>query len=401
MTALMSQMPEQLEELSSSTDFTLSTKSVKILSSMPDNGGSYYSNLKLQPLETHEKAGYQLCSHVEDFIFTKAGTVPKIKTQLSRDDIFSTIMVRCGIGRNNYRVAPGLYGVGEPGRTSEVLVTANFKLSFDHLRQELKGINVWILVLDTRGVNVWCAAGKGTFSTSELVHRIESTGLNLVVDHKRVIVPQLGATGVSARLVQERCGFRVVFGPIRSRDMVEFLQNRRRVTPGMRQITFTLAERFVLTPVEIRIAAKSVFIMALALVFISGIGPQIFSLEQAWNKGRTGIVMILTGVLSGTVVTPVLLPWLPFRQFAAKGIVSGSVLAATLLFFLPLTQGGIKGSMALFLFSVAISSYFAMGFTGATPFTSPSGVEKEMKRFIPIQAILMLISMVLWIYSSF
>jgi len=400
MTALMSQMPAPLEKLSESADFTLSTENVKILSSMPDSAGSCF-DLERHVLEAHERAGYKLCSHVEDFISTQAGAVPKIKTKLDWDDIFSTAVVRCGIGRSTYQVAPGLYGVGDPDRTSDVLVTANFKLSFDYLRRHLKGINAWILVLDTRGVNVWCAAGKGSFSTSELIHRIEKTGLGVVVDHKRVIVPQLGATGVSARLVKERCGFRVVYGPIRSRDIPEFLQNRRRVSPGMRQVTFTLGERFILTPVEIRIVAKPVFFMALALMVISGIGPHIFSLEQAWERGSTGIAMLLVGIFSGAVVTPVLLPWLPCRQFGAKGIISGSVLAALFLFFLPLSSGGIGGAVALFLFSIAVSSYLAMSFTGATPFTSPSGVEKEMKRFMPVQAILVLISTVLWICSAF
>jgi len=36
----------------------------------------------------------------------------------------------------------------------------------------MPGRNLWILILDTKGVNVWCAAGKGTFGTEELVFRI-------------------------------------------------------------------------------------------------------------------------------------------------------------------------------------------------------------------------------------
>ena len=49
-----------------------------------------------------------------------------------------------------YSVAPGLYAVGAPDRESDVLVTANYKLSFDTLRRELKGFNAWVLVLDTK-----------------------------------------------------------------------------------------------------------------------------------------------------------------------------------------------------------------------------------------------------------
>ncbi|HQL32652.1 MAG TPA: hypothetical protein PK969_05305, partial [Treponemataceae bacterium] len=68
--------------------------------------------------------------------------------------------LRLGIGRNKASVTPGLYFIGSPGAASPVLVSANYRLSFDALRKELSGIDAWILVVDTRGVNVWCAAGK-------------------------------------------------------------------------------------------------------------------------------------------------------------------------------------------------------------------------------------------------
>lgn len=48
----------------------------------------------------------------------------------------------------------------------------------------------YILVLDTKGINVWCAAGGGYFSTDELVNRIETTHLPEVVKHYVLILPQ-------------------------------------------------------------------------------------------------------------------------------------------------------------------------------------------------------------------
>jgi hypothetical protein len=37
---------------------------------------------------------------------------------------------------------------------------------------------------DTKGINVWCAAWKGTFGTEELIRRIETSGLAAVVSHR-------------------------------------------------------------------------------------------------------------------------------------------------------------------------------------------------------------------------
>ena len=90
-----------------------------------------------------------------------------------------------------HRVEPGLYSLGNPMPESPVFVTANYTFSFDALRSSLKGIDGYILVLDTQGVNVWCAAGKGTFGTDELVFRITATRLHEVVKHRVVILPQL------------------------------------------------------------------------------------------------------------------------------------------------------------------------------------------------------------------
>ena len=123
----------------------------------------------------------------------------------------------------NYKVDPGLYALGCPDDKSPVLISANYKLSFDTLRSALKGRHLWILVLDTDGVNVWCAAGKGTFSTAELVRRIEFSRLEEVVSHRRLIVPQLAAPGVAAHEVKKLSGFKVTYGPIRAADLPAFI----------------------------------------------------------------------------------------------------------------------------------------------------------------------------------
>jgi hypothetical protein len=349
----------------------------------------------------YEKPGYRLCSFVDRFIPTDAGPVPLIRPRLTKEDLMSTFLVRCGIGRHSYTVSPGLYAIGNPDKNAEVLVTANFKLTFDHLRKELDGIHAWILVLDTRGINVWCAAGKGTFSTRELVKRIKTTSLEKVVDHKRVIIPQLGATGVSAREVKKQSGFRVIYGPVRAKDIPAFLKNDKTADKTMRQVTFSLYERFILTPVEIRMALKPSLMFALAVFIVSGFGPGIFSFAGVWDRGRPAFFALITGILSGAFVTPVLLPHIPSRQFAVKGIISGTVFAGIFLLLSAPVIPGLSGVLALFFLSVTVSSYLAMNFTGATPFTSPTGVEKEMKRFIPVQLAGLAVSSGLWIYSAF
>jgi hypothetical protein len=90
---------------------------------------------------------------------------------ISRAERWDHFLARWGYDRMGHRVEPGLYALDEPGNDSPVLVTGNYTLSFDALRSAMADMDCFILVLDTKGINVWCAAGKGTFGTDELVER--------------------------------------------------------------------------------------------------------------------------------------------------------------------------------------------------------------------------------------
>jgi hypothetical protein len=347
-----------------------------------------------------EKPGYRIQPYVEDFMIMPCGPVPRIKTRLNGRDRLGTFRVRAGFGRNDYKVAPGLYALGRPDSDSNVLVTANYKLTFDILRKELAGLNIWLLILDTRGINVWCAAGKKNFSSEEVINQVKNTRLNQVVSHRKLILPQLSATGVSALQVKRGCEFEVVWGPIRAQEIKAFLSAGNQAEKSMRLVTFTFLERLVLTPVEITQAAKPLFWVLLILFILSGIGPSIFSLTDLWYRGLIAAVATILGVLSGTVLTPALLPWVPFRAFYLKGAITGLALGLVLIWFF-LTPLDILSSLALLLLMATLSSYLAMNFTGCTPYTSPSGVEKEMRRAIPLQVAASVLGLIFWVVSAF
>ncbi len=204
------------------------------------------------------------------FVSTAVGKIPRVYPQLSWSDRVGGWKARWGIGRMKYSVEPGLYALGNPGRDAPVLVTANYKMSFDRLRQSLPERSAWILVLDTKGINVWCAAGKGTFSTEELLRRIALSALGDVVTHRNLILPQLGAPGVAAHLVKKHSGFKVTYGPIRAKDLPAFLESGMKATPEMRVKTFPFWERLALIPIELVSALKAALILILVLFLLSG-----------------------------------------------------------------------------------------------------------------------------------
>lgn len=312
--------------------------------------------------------------------------VPQVTEMLLFKDYLGAVMVRWGINRNNYRINPGLYAIGAPANSSDVFVTANYKLSFDNLRKNMAGMNGWILVLDTKGVNVWCAAGKGTFSTKELVSRIKSESLDKIVNHRKIIVPQLGATGVAAYKVKEDTGFNVHYGPVRASDIKEFIEADYKATKEMRKVTFNFKDRIKLIPNDF-VYGKFYLLGAFAVVFLlSLISPTGFSFRNSLDDGMEGMLNVFLAYCSGVVITPALLPYIPFRQFSIKGFITGFILALFLL-LMEMTGSNFYQNIAWFLIVLAISSFLAMNFTGSSTYTSLSGVKKEMKTALPLQII--------------
>jgi hypothetical protein len=303
-------------------------------------------------------------------------SIHKTEPNLTWRDRWIHIKARLGIRRSRYRLKPGLYAFGNPRKDSPVLVTANYKLSFDALRKELSGLDSWIMILDTRGINVWCAAGKGTFGTEEIVRRIEAIGLAGIVSHRRLILPQLGAAGVSAHEVQKRSEFRVEYGPVYASDLPYYLRTGR-VTPEMRRVRFPIRDRLLLIPVEM----KNMFFPALLIgIFAFLLG------------GIPTVAASIAAVLAGIILFPILLPWIPTRNFSSKGYVLGGLVVLPFV-IIALMEGilvpvwqRILTITGYILALPTVTAFLSLNFTGSTPFTSRSAVKKEMKTYIPVMA---------------
>lgn len=306
----------------------------------------------------------------------RCGGVKSVSTELTMKDRVGALKVRCGIGRMNYNIDPGLYSVGDPDDTSPILVSANYKLTFDSLRKELTGLDCYILILDTKGVNVWCAAGKGTFGTDELIRSIVSVGLGMITSQRKLILPQLGAPGISAHEVRKRTGFEVIYGPVRASDIKEFLNAGMKATDEMRTVKFTTRDRTVLTPIEF-VAAMKIMLFVLGAVFLLDL-----TLERPF--GMNDAIAYFGAAFMGTVAVPILLPVIPGRAFSLKGWIAGlcwTVFAVWMFGWLqndPITAAG------YLLVLPSLSAYHAMNFTGSSTFTSLSGVEKEIKGAFPV-----------------
>ena len=304
---------------------------------------------------------------------------PKIlptQSRLTFADHWDHFLARVGVKRGEHRVEPGLYALGKPTPDSPVFVSANYSLSFDTLRSALDEVDGYILVLDTKGINVWCAAGKGTFGTDEIVTRVFATQLKEVVGHRKLILPQLGAPGVAAHEVKKRTGFWVEYGPVRAADLPEYLKTHK-ASPEMRKVNFTLRDRLVLIPVDLIRLIPAMLAAAIVMYFVGGF---ISSLAT------------IAAVLAGTVLFPILLPWIPTHNFSTKGFLLGDLTAIPFAVAAFISHPDWSwyhrlGQALEFLLAMpAVTAFIALNFTGSTTFTSRSGVKREMFATIPAMA---------------
>lgn len=300
----------------------------------------------------------------------------RTSAELSSEDRMDHVKARLGLRRMSHKVKPGLYVLGNPDPESKVFVTGNYTLSFDALRSALKGINAYIMVLDTRAINVWCAAGKGTFSTDEVVESIARTELAQTVSNRTLILPQLSASGVSAHEVKKRSGFKVEYGPVRAEDIPEYL-SLGKATEKMRQVRFNLKDRLVLVPVEVK-----QYFLYLALIIV---GTYLIG-------GNWPALMVLIIFITGIMLFPMLLPYIPSRSFSGKGLVLGAV-AAVLVSIIPslLSSNPNPWWMGFCALENALLmspwvGFIALNFTGASTFTSRTGVRKEIFTYVPVFA---------------
>ncbi len=258
------------------------------------------------------------------------------------------------------RVEPGLYRVGEPGPAAPLLVTANFTLTFNLVRRALRGMNAYVLVVDTRGINVWCAAGGGKFSTREVALSHRAFRLAEVPHRQPAVLPQLAAPGVAAYKLRDEFGFAAAYGPVYARDIPAYVAGQYRKTPAMRRVDWGLAKRLEVTWF---FALMNAALVALPLA--------------VFHKLYSPLAVAAVAAIS--LVVGALFPRLPTRLYSIKGLAAAALTAVPLLTYKWLAGAGVSslGKWGIFLAFAGV--LLGLEFSGNTSVSSPSQVRQEFK----------------------
>ena len=203
-------------------------------------------------------------------------------------------------------VRSGLYRIGSPTRDSPLLLTSNFYMTFKQVVKALQGQHCWLMVQDTEGWNVWCAADARIFSAEKAAALMRAYDVDNLLNGKTIIVPRLG--GRIAKRLSELTGWRVIKGPIEARDLPAFIEGGLVATRPMRNL-----RRYYSFPHRLRVGAVTALVaifcdlpflfilkeflpLFLAFGLVSSFALAIF---HYWIPGRTGVVKeLLLGALA-------------------------------------------------------------------------------------------------------
>lgn len=198
-------------------------------------------------------------------------------------------------------VPVGLRRIGNPDRKSPVLITCNFYLTVRRLLRKLRGIDAWLLIADSKGVNVWCAAGGNEFNTHSAVSVIKTSSISDLVDHRRLVLPPLAAPGIWAKEVREQTGWSVNWGPVRAKDIPHYLRAGLHRNEGMKRVTYNWHERldtalgtlfpfFFLGAMGFLVFARHLLLDYLAVSIVTFL---FFFFTCPWLPGKRGLTKVL------------------------------------------------------------------------------------------------------------
>jgi len=174
----------------------------------------------------------------------------------------------------------GLIKIGNPDRNSPVFLTCNYHLTVERVKRVLKGIDAYLLIANSRGINVWCAATGGIFTNHNVISVLKVSGVEELVDHRNIMLPQLAATGVEADVIKKKTGWKVIWGPVYAKDIPAFIRNKLKKTPKMREVEFPLRQR-----IEMALAWAFPISMILALIMI-----------PLWHEAISALIFLVWGL---------------------------------------------------------------------------------------------------------
>jgi ubiquinone/menaquinone biosynthesis C-methylase UbiE len=294
-------------------------------------------------------------------------------------------------------IEPGIYQSGNPDENSPIIVTANYLYTYIKFMRAVKEKDMWVLCVDSRGINVWCAARGNNFGNKQLIEAVNASGIAKITNKKTLILPQLSAGGIAAPLLKSEdptFPFNILYGPVWAKDLPQFLEERPARKPDkMKLAKFSGSHRVRAGITHTTFLFRKIFLWPsiLLLLILSGfVVFNLLSLSSLWTVGEIWLWIILTNI-----IITLLFPLTKFtRKFIIKGIFFGALIIALFSGIIWLLNGSLYYILLNLFFYFWIAFFSTMSFSGYTMATSPQEIQDEYPVFSKLNKILFLIGII-------
>lgn len=294
-------------------------------------------------------------------------------------------------------IEPGIYKSGSPDMNSPILVTANYIYTYIKLMRALKGIDAWVLCVDSNGINVWCAARGNNFGNKQLIEVVEATDIADVSNKKTLILPQLSAGGVASPLIKSEAPnfkYNILFGPVWAKDIPKFLNERPTRKPDkMKLAKFTASHRLRAAITHTTFLLRKIFFwpsIVLILIFLGLNMASIIDVNKLLFIGEIWLWVIITNIS-----IMILFPLTNFtRKFITKGIIYGVINVFLLSYISWLFHTSLLLIFWQSFFYFWLAFFSTMSYSGYTMATSPREIQDEYPTFSKINMILLIIGII-------
>lgn len=320
-----------------------------------------------------------------DFVVPLVLSSPK-KISFKLIDYFKVFYSWMFAFRQTFSIEPGLYYTGrEYDIKTPMLATCNYHMTVFGLWRKLKSRNVRILVIDTKGINVWCSSSKGQFSAEEISKQLTRYKKETLTENNKItlVLPKLSLSGVSIAELKKRSIVPKI-GPVYTKDLPDYLDDLPLRNRNKDKFQFSLKDRlFTLLPSLVQVLRYGIYIT---------IG--LFIWHYFFNTGIYWQVLPIFVII--VVIYTILFPLLPTKKFAVKGLVLYAVLIAVLSIYYFQFENSLDRLTYIFYLAFLGGSnlYFSLSYTGNSGVSNYTLVKKEIIMFLPITVLFFLASLV-------
>lgn len=301
---------------------------------------------------------------------------------------------------DNVPIEPGIYKSGNPNKDAPIIVTSNYIYTYIKVMRNLEGLDAWVLVVDSNGINVWCAARGDDFGNSQLIDAIKATGIDHYTSSRVLILPQLAAGGISKPTLPEnteKFPFRIRYGPVWSEDLKEYLKNKpKKKLERMKRAKFSLSHRIRAGITHTTFLLRKIFLIPLILLIITlGILDYLNIINKFWIIGDLFIWILFPNLM--------LTFFYPMANFTRKFIIKSVLFGALNMIILGFTTWIFRSSILFvclnLVFLFWIGFFTTMSFSGYTMRTNPREIQNEYTLFRKMNHILLPLALILTFLS--